>query len=201
MPNQWFSIMNVTNGHFAIFLHIFAMSIWIQNKHSVQMLYLSNKWLVLFFLQLTLKPDQIVLEIVNKLNDRTTTDGVFHQHPEIVANVATVIQHLLYEPFYWKLPEQFEGEKVISDKIILIKINCQIGWWKLLTCSVNLEVRLNWWGHDLFTIHCIMVSMCQRILVGGHSFVFNQKETMVNFIIGIVVICRRWNVSIVTFVS
>lgn len=91
------------------------------------MLYLSNKWLVLFFLQLTLKPDQIVLEIVNKLNDRTTTDGVFHQHPEIVANVATVIQHLLYEPFYWKLPEQFEGEKVISDKIILIKINCQIG--------------------------------------------------------------------------
>ncbi|XP_055492345.1 laminin subunit alpha-2 [Leucoraja erinacea] len=62
--------------------------------------------------RLTLKPDQIVLEIVNKLNDRTTTDGVFHQHPEIVANVATVIQHLLYEPFYWKLPEQFEGEKL-----------------------------------------------------------------------------------------
>ncbi|XP_051880562.1 laminin subunit alpha-2 [Pristis pectinata] len=62
--------------------------------------------------RLILKPDQTVLEIVNKFNDRQTTDGVFHQHPEIVANVAAVIRHLLYEPFYWKLPEQFEGEKL-----------------------------------------------------------------------------------------
>ncbi|XP_048452999.1 laminin subunit alpha-2-like [Rhincodon typus] len=62
--------------------------------------------------RLMLNPDQTVLKIVNKLNNRETTDGVFHQHPEIVANVDVVIKHLLYEPFYWKLPEQFEGEKL-----------------------------------------------------------------------------------------
>ncbi|XP_078068970.1 laminin subunit alpha-2 isoform X6 [Mustelus asterias] len=62
--------------------------------------------------RLTLNPEQTVLEIVNKFNDRKTTSGVFHQHPEIVANVDIVIKHLLYEPFYWKLPEQFEGEKL-----------------------------------------------------------------------------------------
>ncbi|XP_059501383.1 laminin subunit alpha-2 isoform X3 [Stegostoma tigrinum] len=62
--------------------------------------------------RLMLNPDQTILKIVNKLNNRETTDGVFHQHPEIVANVDVVIKHLLYEPFYWKLPEQFEGEKL-----------------------------------------------------------------------------------------
>ncbi|XP_038655724.1 laminin subunit alpha-2 isoform X2 [Scyliorhinus canicula] len=62
--------------------------------------------------RLMLNPDQTVLEIVNKFNNRKTTSGVFHQHPEIVANVDAVIKHLLYEPFYWKLPEQFEGEKL-----------------------------------------------------------------------------------------
>ncbi|XP_043530958.1 laminin subunit alpha-2 [Chiloscyllium plagiosum] len=62
--------------------------------------------------RLMLNPDQTVLKIVNKFNDRETTDGVFHQHPEIVANVDVVIKHLLYEPFYWRLPEQFEGEKL-----------------------------------------------------------------------------------------
>ncbi|XP_041043524.1 laminin subunit alpha-2 isoform X2 [Carcharodon carcharias] len=64
--------------------------------------------------RLMLKSDQTVLEIVNKFNDRKTTSGVFHQHPEIVANVGIVIKHLLYEPFYWKLPEQFEGEKLMA---------------------------------------------------------------------------------------
>ncbi|XP_067840665.1 laminin subunit alpha-2 isoform X6 [Heptranchias perlo] len=64
--------------------------------------------------RLILKPEQTVLEIVNKFNDRRTTYGVFHQHPEIVANVDTVIKHLLYEPFYWKLPEQFEGGKLTA---------------------------------------------------------------------------------------
>ncbi|XP_072107642.1 laminin subunit alpha-2 isoform X2 [Mobula birostris] len=68
----------------------------------------------LMYRKMILKPGQTVLEIVNKFNDRKTTDGVFYQHPEIVADVARVIKHLHYEPFYWKLPEQFEGEKLYA---------------------------------------------------------------------------------------
>ena len=42
----------------------------------------------------------------------TTTKGIIFQHPEIVAHMDLVRQELRLEPFYWKLPEQFEGKKV-----------------------------------------------------------------------------------------
>uniref|UniRef100_A0A4W3IE40 Basement membrane-specific heparan sulfate proteoglycan core protein n=1 Tax=Callorhinchus milii TaxID=7868 RepID=A0A4W3IE40_CALMI len=68
----------------------------------------------LIYRRITLTHDQTTLEIVDKLNLHRTTSGVFYQHPEIVANVDRVITDLLYEPFYWKLSGQFEGEKLTA---------------------------------------------------------------------------------------
>uniref|UniRef100_A0A8C3RNL2 Laminin subunit alpha 2 n=1 Tax=Chelydra serpentina TaxID=8475 RepID=A0A8C3RNL2_CHESE len=44
----------------------------------------------------------------------STTRGVVFQHPETVANIELVIQDLQSEPIYWKLPEQFEGQKLTA---------------------------------------------------------------------------------------
>uniref|UniRef100_A0A8C4LLN4 Laminin subunit alpha-2 n=1 Tax=Equus asinus asinus TaxID=83772 RepID=A0A8C4LLN4_EQUAS len=44
----------------------------------------------------------------------TTTKGIAFQHPEIVADMDLVRQDLHLEPFYWKLPEQFEGKKLMA---------------------------------------------------------------------------------------
>ncbi|XP_063299217.1 laminin subunit alpha-2 isoform X3 [Pelobates fuscus] len=62
----------------------------------------------------TLKPDQIVLELVDFTHQQRTTKGVTFQHPEIVALIDQVKQDLQSEPFYWKLPQQFEGRKLTA---------------------------------------------------------------------------------------
>ncbi|XP_069052056.1 laminin subunit alpha-2 isoform X1 [Lepisosteus oculatus] len=62
---------------------------------------------------LTLKPDQMVLPLVDKENQQTTTSGVTFQHPEIVANADTVSRELS-EPYYWKLPKQFQGSMITA---------------------------------------------------------------------------------------
>ena len=63
-------------------------------------------------LQVTLKPEQTILPLVDEALQHTTTKGIDFQDPEIVANMDRVRQDLHLEPFYWKLPEQFEGKKV-----------------------------------------------------------------------------------------
>nr|XP_014348008.1 PREDICTED: laminin subunit alpha-2 isoform X3 [Latimeria chalumnae] len=63
---------------------------------------------------LSLKPEQMVLPLVDERNQRSTTSGVSFQHPEIVANADLVLRDILYEPFYWKLPQQFEGQKLTA---------------------------------------------------------------------------------------
>ncbi|KAM4771006.1 laminin subunit alpha-2 [Rhinophrynus dorsalis] len=63
---------------------------------------------------LTLKPDQTVLPLVDFTQQHRTTKGVTFQHPEIIANIDQVKQDLHYEPFYWKLPQQFEGRKLTA---------------------------------------------------------------------------------------
>ncbi|KAM3931256.1 laminin subunit alpha-2 isoform 4-T4 [Leptodactylus fuscus] len=62
----------------------------------------------------SLKPDQIVLELTDFTLQRRTTKGVHFQHPEIIALIDQVKQDLHSEPFYWKLPEQFEGRKLTA---------------------------------------------------------------------------------------
>nr|XP_033792815.1 laminin subunit alpha-2 isoform X4 [Geotrypetes seraphini] len=63
---------------------------------------------------LTLKPEQMILPLVDSRLQHRTTKGVIFQHPEIVANIELVRQDLRSEPFYWKLPEQFEGRKLTA---------------------------------------------------------------------------------------
>ncbi|XP_053566671.1 laminin subunit alpha-2 isoform X2 [Bombina bombina] len=63
---------------------------------------------------LTLKPDQTVLPLVDYTQQHRTTKGVTFQHPEIIAKIDQVKQDLPSEPFYWKLPEQFEGRKLTA---------------------------------------------------------------------------------------
>uniref|UniRef100_A0A8C0Q579 Laminin subunit alpha-2 n=1 Tax=Canis lupus familiaris TaxID=9615 RepID=A0A8C0Q579_CANLF len=62
----------------------------------------------------TLKPEQTILPLVDEALQHTTTKGIVFQHPEIVAHMDLVRQDLRLEPFYWKLPEQFEGKKLMA---------------------------------------------------------------------------------------
>ncbi|XP_078505043.1 laminin subunit alpha-2 isoform X3 [Lissotriton helveticus] len=63
---------------------------------------------------LTLKPEQTILPLVDFTHQHRTTKGVTFQHPEIIANIDQVVQDLHSEPFYWKLPEQFQGRKLTA---------------------------------------------------------------------------------------
>lgn len=62
-------------------------------------------------LQLTLRPEQTVLPLVDKSNTEETRRGVSFQHPEILAH-ADLVTSTLSEPYYWRLPEQFTGSMV-----------------------------------------------------------------------------------------
>ncbi|XP_051711301.2 laminin subunit alpha-2 isoform X1 [Oryctolagus cuniculus] len=62
----------------------------------------------------TLTAEQTILPLVDEALQHTTTKGIAFQHPEIVAHMDLVRQDLHLEPFYWKLPEQFEGKKLMA---------------------------------------------------------------------------------------
>uniref|UniRef100_A0A663M1U5 Laminin subunit alpha-2 n=1 Tax=Athene cunicularia TaxID=194338 RepID=A0A663M1U5_ATHCN len=62
----------------------------------------------------TLKPEQIILPLVDEKLQRSTLSGIAFQPPEIVADIEQVIQDLRSEPVYWRLPEQFEGKKLTA---------------------------------------------------------------------------------------
>ncbi|KAF6114498.1 hypothetical protein HJG60_010489 [Phyllostomus discolor] len=64
--------------------------------------------------RVTLTPEQTILPLVDEALQHTTTKGIDFQDPEIVANMDRVRQDLHLEPFYWKLPEQFEGKKLMA---------------------------------------------------------------------------------------
>uniref|UniRef100_A0A670YYY9 Laminin subunit alpha 2 n=1 Tax=Pseudonaja textilis TaxID=8673 RepID=A0A670YYY9_PSETE len=64
--------------------------------------------------RLTLKPDQVVLPLVDENVQHQTTKGIIYQYPETIANIDSVMQDLHSEPFYWRLPEQFEGKKLMA---------------------------------------------------------------------------------------
>ncbi|XP_039180622.1 laminin subunit alpha-2 isoform X7 [Crotalus tigris] len=63
---------------------------------------------------LTLKPEQVVLPLVDENVQHQTTKGIIYQYPETIANIELVMQELHSEPFYWRLPEQFEGKKLMA---------------------------------------------------------------------------------------
>ncbi|XP_058033280.1 laminin subunit alpha-1 [Ahaetulla prasina] len=62
----------------------------------------------------TLTPEQELLHVVSLSNFTGTSEGVFSQFPDIVMDAATVRQHLNAEPFYWELPDQFQGNQLMA---------------------------------------------------------------------------------------
>ncbi|KAM6964872.1 laminin subunit alpha-2 [Aplochiton taeniatus] len=62
---------------------------------------------------LSLKPEQTVLPLVDRMNKAETTRGVTFQHPEILAH-ADLVTPDLAEPYYWRLPEQFQGSMITA---------------------------------------------------------------------------------------
>jgi len=41
-----------------------------------------------------------------------TVEGVFSQFPDVLLDAAIVRKYLNTETFYWRLPEQFQGDQV-----------------------------------------------------------------------------------------
>ncbi|XP_076872711.1 LOW QUALITY PROTEIN: laminin subunit alpha-2 [Brachyhypopomus gauderio] len=64
-------------------------------------------------MRLTLTPEQTVLPLVDRANVKMTTAGVTFQHPEILAH-AEQVQQELTEPYYWRLPRQFQGSMITA---------------------------------------------------------------------------------------
>uniref|UniRef100_A0A3B3SLY0 Basement membrane-specific heparan sulfate proteoglycan core protein n=1 Tax=Paramormyrops kingsleyae TaxID=1676925 RepID=A0A3B3SLY0_9TELE len=62
---------------------------------------------------LTLKPEQTMLPLVDKACRLTTTQGISFQYPEIIAH-AELVTRELSEPYYWRLPEQFQGSMITA---------------------------------------------------------------------------------------
>uniref|UniRef100_UPI00398EB503 laminin subunit alpha-1 n=1 Tax=Pristiophorus japonicus TaxID=55135 RepID=UPI00398EB503 len=63
---------------------------------------------------LTLTPDQLIMRVVSQGNLTGTTEGVYSQPPEILLDAALVQRHLHTEPYYWSLPAQFTGDKLLA---------------------------------------------------------------------------------------
>ncbi|XP_053105976.1 laminin subunit alpha-1 isoform X2 [Hemicordylus capensis] len=63
---------------------------------------------------ITLAPEQAVLYVVSQSNLTGTSEGVFYQFPDILMDATTVRQHLNAEPFYWKLPDQFQRDQLMA---------------------------------------------------------------------------------------
>ena len=62
--------------------------------------------------QVTLGPDQPLLRVVSQSNLKGTTEGVYYQAPDFLLDAVTVRQQVHAEPFYWRLPGQFQGDQV-----------------------------------------------------------------------------------------
>lgn len=65
------------------------------------------------FCQITVSPEVERLHIVSHRNLQGTLEGVYNAGGEILLDVAQLqIESTLLEPYYWKLPQRFQGSKV-----------------------------------------------------------------------------------------
>ncbi|EMP33411.1 Laminin subunit alpha-1 [Chelonia mydas] len=62
----------------------------------------------------TLTPDQSILHVVSQSNLTGTVEGVFSQFSDVLLDATTVREHLKTEPFYWRLPDQFQGDQLMA---------------------------------------------------------------------------------------
>lgn len=56
--------------------------------------------------------DQPLLRVVSQSNLKGTTEGVYYQAPDVLLDAVTIRRHVHTEPFYWRLPGQFQGDQV-----------------------------------------------------------------------------------------
>ncbi|XP_043922451.1 laminin subunit alpha-1 [Protopterus annectens] len=63
---------------------------------------------------ITLTPDQHVLRVVTLHNLTGTVQGIFSQPPDILLDTAALPQHQTKATLYWRLPDQFVGDKLLS---------------------------------------------------------------------------------------
>ncbi|XP_041500327.1 laminin subunit alpha-1-like [Microtus oregoni] len=61
-----------------------------------------------------LAPDQLLLHVVSQSNLKGTVEGVHFQDPDTLLDAEAVRQHVHGEPFYWRLPKQFEGDQLLA---------------------------------------------------------------------------------------
>uniref|UniRef100_A0A4W2BS50 Basement membrane-specific heparan sulfate proteoglycan core protein n=1 Tax=Bos indicus x Bos taurus TaxID=30522 RepID=A0A4W2BS50_BOBOX len=62
----------------------------------------------------TLGSDQPLLRVVSQSNLKGTTEGVYYQAPDVLLDAVTVRQQVHAEPFYWRLPGQFQGDQLLA---------------------------------------------------------------------------------------
>ncbi|XP_006761995.1 PREDICTED: laminin subunit alpha-1 [Myotis davidii] len=63
---------------------------------------------------ITLGSDPPLLRVVSQSNLRGTTQGVYYQAPDVLLDAVTIRRHVHAEPFYWRLPEQFQGDQLLA---------------------------------------------------------------------------------------
>ncbi|NXI37250.1 LAMA1 protein, partial [Galbula dea] len=63
---------------------------------------------------ITLSPDLSILHVVAPSNLTGTVEGVFSQFPDVLLDAAIVRKSLKTETFYWRLPEQFQGDQLMA---------------------------------------------------------------------------------------
>ncbi|XP_055466158.1 laminin subunit alpha-1 [Psammomys obesus] len=62
----------------------------------------------------TLASDQPLLRVVSQSNLQGTVEGVHFQAPDTLLDAEAVRRHVQAEPFYWRLPRQFEGDQLLA---------------------------------------------------------------------------------------
>ncbi|XP_052049480.1 laminin subunit alpha-1 [Apodemus sylvaticus] len=63
---------------------------------------------------ITLASDQPLLHVVSQSNLKGTIEGVHFQPPDTLLDAEAVRQHIYAEPFYWRLPKQFQGDQLLA---------------------------------------------------------------------------------------
>ncbi|XP_006891492.1 PREDICTED: laminin subunit alpha-1 [Elephantulus edwardii] len=61
-----------------------------------------------------LVPELSLLRVVSQSNLQGTTEGVYYQAPDVLLDARTVQSHIQAEPFYWRLPDQFQGDQLLA---------------------------------------------------------------------------------------
>ena len=91
---------------------------------------------------MTLGSDQPLLRVVSQSNLKGTTEGVYYQAPDVLLDALTVRQQVHSEPFYWRLPGQFQGDQVRQAPSLGAEVPLEVirAWVGLLLTRVGVSL-------------------------------------------------------------